>query len=132
MADLTDEDIEAASERGRIEFETKPHAARARYDRRTGMMTLVLHNGCSFMFPPRELQGMSGASDDDLEAFELSGVGFGLHWEALDTDFTVPGLLSGEFGTNRFMATRRARLRSIYEQLVQSASGTDQDVQAAE
>jgi hypothetical protein len=37
---------------------------------------------------------------------ELSPAGFGLHWEELDLDFTVAGLLAGRFGTDRYMRER--------------------------
>lgn len=40
----------------------------------------------------------------------MLGAGHGLHWEALDADFTVPGLLMGLFGTRAWMAREQARL----------------------
>ena len=131
MAELTDEDIAAANERGRIEFETQPHAARAHYDRHAGLMTLELYNGAAYSFSPRDLQGLAEASDDQLAAFELSGFGYGLHWDELDVDFTVPGLLAGGFGNSRFMAARRARLGAIYDNLLQAGSDAAWDAQAA-
>ncbi|TPG17532.1 DUF2442 domain-containing protein [Sphingomonas koreensis] len=118
MAELTDEEYEAANERGRIEFETKPHAKSARFDRASGIVTLELYNGCTFSFPARQLQGLENASDDDLETVELIGVGYGIHWEPLDADFTVPGLMDGRFGTPTFMAPLRARLRTMLEQAI--------------
>jgi hypothetical protein len=132
MVDLSDAEFEAANERGREEFETKPHARSARFDRASGLMTLDIFNGCSFTFPPRQLQGMQSATDEQLEDFELSGIGFGLHWEALEADFTVPGLLAGHFGTRRFMESQRAKLRAIYEQQLRGSSQSGWDVEAAE
>lgn len=132
MDDISDAEIEAANARGREEFETKPHAKSARFDRGSGLMTLELFNGCSFTFPPRQLQGMQTATDAQLEDFELSGIGFGLHWEALDADFTVPGLLAGNFGTQSFMEAQRAKLRAIYEQQVNDLSQSGWNAEAAE
>ena len=132
MAEMTDAEFKAANELGRIEFETKPHASNVRYDRRTKLMTVGLYNGCSFTFPPRELQGLAEASDDEIDAVELSSVGYGLHWESLDADFTVPGLLAGRFGTDRYMQSRRARLRGIYEELLRNLPEQSFDAQAAE
>ena len=40
---------------------------------------------------------------------EVRGAGHGLHWEALDADFTVPGLIMGLFGTRAWMAREQAR-----------------------
>ena len=132
MVNLTNEEFDAASKRGRIEFETKPHAASARYDRRSGLMTLELYNGCSFTFPPRQVQGLEQATDEQLEAVELSLTGFGLHWEELDADISVPGLLAGRFGTERFMASHRARLGGVYERLLENRSSLAYDAHAAE
>lgn len=127
MAEITDAELEAAAEAGRVEFETMPHAARAQYDRRTGLVTLHLYNDCVFSFPARQLQGLADATDDDLAEVELSPFGYGVHWEKLDADFTVPGLLAGRFGTARFMSVYRERLRTLYERLLHRP-----DAQAAE
>lgn len=117
MADFDDREFEAATERGRQHFAEHPHARSARYDASTGMMVLDLYNGCTFAFPPRQLQGLEHATDEQLAKVEVSGVGFGLHWEELDADFTVPGLLAGIFGTKRFMEGEHARLRAILADL---------------
>lgn len=118
MVHLTDDEYEAANERGRVEFETKPHAERARYDRHSGMMVLELYNGCVFSIPARQLQGLEHASDAELAAVELLGLGSGIHWEPLDIDFSVAGLIAGHFGNAAFMAPRRARLRAILDQVI--------------
>lgn len=117
MADFSQEDFEHAVAAGRELFASEPHARSARYDRATGIMTLELYNGCSFSFPPTQLQGMANATDAQLADFELSAAGYGLHWEALDADFTVPGLLAGIFGTARFMNGRREALKTTYDRL---------------
>jgi hypothetical protein len=36
------------------------------------------------------------------------GLGIGLHWEQLDVDVSVPGLLAGLFGTKAWMDRQRA------------------------
>ena len=109
MAELTDVAIDAALERGRIASGREPRAATARYDRRRGRIVVELTNGCTFAFPPRMAQGLENATDEQLEAVEILGAGYGLHWEALDVDFTVPGLLAGIFGTASYMARRAGR-----------------------
>jgi len=118
MAELTDDEYEAANERGRIEFETTPHAKSASFDRATGLVTLDLYNGCTFSFPARQLQGLENASDDDLATVEVIGVGYGVHWAPLDADFTVQGLMAGRFGTAAYMKPLRARLRTLLEQAI--------------
>lgn len=117
MADFDERESEATAERGRQHFVDHPHARSARYDRTTEMMILELYNGCKFAFPPRQVQGLADATDEQLAKVEMSGWGFGLHWDELDVDITVPGLLSGTFGTRRFMDQHRERLRAILSEL---------------
>lgn len=104
MAGLIDAQIDAAAERGRTAHLAEPRAAQVRYDRTAGRVVVELTNGCVFAFPPRLAQGLDGATDDQLAAVEILGAGHGLHWEALDADLSVPGLLAGLFGTRAFMA----------------------------
>lgn len=104
MAVLKDAEIEAALERGRIAQQTEPRAASARYDRKSGRIVVKLTNSCTFAFPPRMAQGLETATEDELAAVEIMGAGYGLHWEALDADLSVPGLLAGLFGTKAYMA----------------------------
>jgi hypothetical protein len=104
-----DKEIDRALERGRRLARGEPRAASARYDRRTRRMVVELTNGCSFVFPPRALQGMARASETALADVEILGQGHALHWSKLDADFTVPGLLMGVFGTRAWMTSEFAR-----------------------
>ena len=112
MADLTDAEIDAALERGRVAQQSEPRAAAARYDRTNGRIVVDLTNGCTFAFPPRMAQGLETATEDELVAVEILGAGYGLHWEALDADVSVPGLLAGLFGTRAHMARLAGRATS--------------------
>jgi len=58
VAELTDAQIDAAAECGRIARHNEPRAASARYDRRLGRVIVGLINGCTFTFPPRLAQGL--------------------------------------------------------------------------
>ena len=112
MAELTDAQIDAAAERGRIARLTEPRAANARYDRDAGRVIVELTNGCVFAFPPRLAQRLEVATDDQLASVEILGSGYGLHWEALDVDLSIPGLLAGLFVTRAFMARNAGRAKS--------------------
>jgi general stress protein YciG len=57
-----------------------------------------------FAFPPAIAQGLRDATPEQLAAVELEGNGYALHWEELDADFTVPGLLAGRLGSKRWMS----------------------------
>ncbi|MEP9356351.1 DUF2442 domain-containing protein [Xanthobacter sp. KR7-65] len=123
MADLTDAAIDAALERGRQAHESEPRAAAARFDRQSGRVIVDLTNGCTFGFPPRLAQGLEAATDDQLAAVEILGNGYGLHWETLDVDLSMPGLMAGIFGTNTYMARRAGQATSAAKAAAARANG---------
>lgn len=112
MAELTDIQIDAAIERGRAERQSEPRAAKVRYDSQLGRIIVELTNDCTFAFPPRLAQGLESATDDQLAEVEILGAGYGLHWESLDVDLSIPGLLAGIFGTKSYMARRAGQTTS--------------------
>jgi hypothetical protein len=124
MADLTDTEIDAAVERGKAARENEPRASSARYDRQLDRVIVDLTNGCTFAFPPRLAQGLEEARSEELEQIEILGVGYGLHWEALDVDLSVPGLLAGIFGTKAYMACRAGQATSPAKAAAARANGT--------
>ena len=113
MAQKTDPQLEAqfdvAEERGQDLMTTAVRAAEARYDHATGRVTLELTNGCAYAFPAQLVQDLNGATDDQLADVEVDGLGFNLHWPALDADLYVPALVSGLFGTRDWMTRELAR-----------------------
>ena len=123
MVDLSEAQFADAEERGRIAAQTEPRAASARYDRRRGRMVIALTNGCSFTYPARLAQGLEHASDEQIAAFEILGEGYGLHWESLDVDLSIPGLLAGLFGTRSYMARHAGQARSPAKAAAARANG---------
>lgn len=123
MAELTDAEIDAALERGRTAAASEPRARSVRYDRKADRIVVDLTNGSTFAFPPKLAQGLEQASADQLAQVEILGNGFGLHWEALDADFTVPGLLAGLFGTRAYMARRAGQTTSPAKAAAARANG---------
>lgn len=85
--------LAAARAHDRAERATGRRAESARYDRATGRVMLELSNGFVFGFPPGAVPGLARATADQLAQVELSPGGGALHWEALDADVSVPGLL---------------------------------------
>jgi hypothetical protein len=112
MAALTDSQIDAALERGRVARLHEPRAAAVRYDVQLGRIIVNMTNGCTFAFPPRLAQGLESATEEQLAQVEILGAGSGLHWEALDADLSVPGLLAGLFGTKAHLAREAGRSKS--------------------
>ncbi|WP_157137092.1 DUF2442 domain-containing protein [Sphingomonas sp. PAMC 26617] len=107
--DLQETQFDAAEARGRELMETAVRAAEAHYDRETGRVTIDLTNGCAYAFPAQLVQDLNGATDDQLAGVEVDGLGFNLHWPALDADLYVPALVSGMFGTRAWMTRELAR-----------------------
>jgi hypothetical protein len=123
MADLTDAEIDAATERGRLLHSAEPRAANVRYDRQRGRMIVELTNQCSLAFPPKLVQGLEHADDEQLSKVEIFGAGYGLHWEDLDVDISVPGLMAGLFGTRSYMARRAGQSKSAAKAAAAKANG---------
>lgn len=123
MADLTDAQIDAAMARGKLALESEPRAAAARYDAAADRMVVDLTNGCTFAFPPRIAQGLERATAQQLADVEILGLGYGLHWEALDVDLSLPGLLSGLFGTKSHMARLAGKATSPAKAAAARANG---------
>lgn len=102
--------LAAAEARGRDLLKSELRAAAARYDRASGRVIIDLTNGCSYAFPTNLVQDLQGASDDDLAAVEVDGMGFNLHWPSLEVDLLTPALVSGLFGTRAWMTRELARV----------------------
>ena len=123
MAELTQEEFDRATERGRIADLTEPRAKSARYDRRAGRIVVNLTNGATFAFPARLIQGLEDASSDDIARVEVLGRGYGLHWEKQDIDISIPGLMAGIFGTRAHMARLAGQAKSPAKAAAARANG---------
>jgi hypothetical protein len=123
MVELTSEQIAAANERGRIIREAQPHAKSARYDCKADRVVVELLNGASFAFPPRLVEDLHRAGPEEIAEVELIAEGYGLHWESLDLDYSVPGLINGVFGTAKWMAGRAGRATSPSKAAAARANG---------
>ncbi len=99
---VTDAEYARAVEAGRGE----PHAKSVHFDRESKRLHIELQEGregLAILIPAAWIEGLEAASAHDIEAVKLLGGGHALHWPSLDVDVTVPGLVSGVFGTQRWM-----------------------------
>jgi hypothetical protein len=103
---ITDRDRVAAEQQLRDELDGCPRAVKARFDRRRGRIVVGMDSGLELAFRPHLAQGLDGANAAELGDIEISPLGDGLHWPALDADLYVPALLHGVFGSKRFMAAQ--------------------------
>jgi hypothetical protein len=128
MAKLSDAQIDAAEARGRAMLETEPRATSARFDAASGRLVVELANGCAYAFPAALVEDLQKADAAVLAEVLVDGAGFNLHWPTLEVDLYVPALVSGIFGTRRWMTQELARVagsaRSPAKAAVSRANGT--------
>jgi len=123
MVELTDRQIDAALERGAANRASEPRATSVRFNAASGRLVIELSNGCTFALPSRLIEGLTDATADQIKRVEILGSGYSLHWPELDTDITVPGLLSGVFGTRAYMARLAGRATSEAKSAAARANG---------
>lgn len=93
--------IPAARARERRARESGQRATSVHYDRRTGRVMMELTSGYIFGFPATTIPSLASATPEQLADVELGPGGSGLHWEALDVDLSVPGLLLSALGRSQ-------------------------------
>ena len=93
-----------ASRAGRRAASIEPRAAAAEYRVREQALRIELTNGATITLPVELIPGLSRAAARDVRAVEILGRGGGLHWETLDLDMSVPGLLSSLFSGPEWLA----------------------------
>ncbi len=110
MADLPEDLLTKAEVAGRHVLQTEPRAVAVRYDAVAKLVIIDLANGCIYAFPPENVQDLRGADTSALQTVEIDGLGFNLHWPALDVDLSVPALIAGIFGTKAWITQELARI----------------------
>ena len=110
MAGLSEADLKRAEQAGEAAMSREPRASAARYDAASGRIVVELVNGCGYAFPAALVEDLQSARAEDLAGVEVDGLGFNLHFPALDADLYVPALVSGIFGTQRWMTRELARI----------------------
>lgn len=101
---VTDEELEAARQRGLESSITHVHATAVSFDAVRGELTLTLRGGLKLLVPTILLQGVAGAAPELIANATLIGRGSALHWEELDADFSIQDIAAGSFGTRQWMA----------------------------
>ena len=103
---MNEMDYQAAHEAGALYRATVPHAVSARFIRARRAIHVTLSNGVEMSVPVDLLQGLQGASLNDLAKIEMTPLGNGLHWPRLDADVLVEGLTHGIYGSRSWMAAQ--------------------------
>lgn len=74
-------------------FNFEARAAKAWFD--DNNLWVLLRDGRQLSAPLAYFPRLLKATPEQRNKFELSGGGIGLHWDDLDEDISVPGLLLG-------------------------------------
>ena len=93
-----------ATRAGRRAASIEPRAAVAAYRPQERALRIELTNGATITLPVKLIPSLKGARSRDLRAVEVLGRGSGLHWERLDLDLSVPGLVSSVFPGTAWLA----------------------------
>ncbi len=100
---ISHEQVKAAEERGR-RLQREYAASAAHYDRQTGRVVVSFPTEIQISFVPGKVQGLSEASERDLEQIELSPSGLSLHFPSVDADVYIPALMQNILGSKSWMA----------------------------
>jgi hypothetical protein len=68
------------------------------------LLILKLSDGHRQLIPREDLEGLQGATREQIAQVKILGNGTGLHWPALNLDHYVPNLLRHIYGTKWWMA----------------------------
>jgi hypothetical protein len=88
-------------------------AETVRYDRAGKRVEILFTDGVLFAFPAELGQGLAGATPAELAEVALSPGRRALHWERLDVDLEIAGLVAGVFGTRAWMQELGRRVGSV-------------------
>jgi hypothetical protein len=100
----TDDEIDAAIALAKLREPFRPKAVAAKYRVKDDTIAVTLATGVELVIPRKLLQGLEHAAPGELEKLEIMGPGDSLHWESLDVDHYIPGLIDGVFGNRRWMS----------------------------
>jgi len=87
-----------------------PRARLATFDQKTRRLVVDLENGTTFIVPVDLIQVLHNATDEQIAAVETKVHGLYLSWDELDEDLTLEHLMSGVFGTQKWMRGIREHL----------------------
>ncbi len=83
--------IDAAVQRGQETMNSPLRAIAARYDAKSQRVIVTLVSGIELAIPPAIVQGLSTASAAELTDIEITPLGNGLYFPAIDADVFISG-----------------------------------------
>jgi hypothetical protein len=107
---------EAAVREAREADRIEPRASAVRYDAERGLVLVELRSGFAFGFPPERVAGLEAGTAKDMSNTRISPSGDGLHWDSLDVDVSLTGLMADALNLRewapRFMGQQRSEAKA--------------------
>lgn len=100
--------IREAREADRIE----PRASAVAYDSQKGLILVELRSGFAFGFPPERVPGLESRTARQLSSIRISPSGDGLHWDDLDVDVSLTGLMASALNLREWAPRLMGQIRS--------------------
>lgn len=83
-----------------------PQAVYARFDRRLRRVMVQLDANVGIFFSPKEVEELAHGTPDQFAPIEISPSGLGLHFPKLNAHLSLPALLEGVSGSERWVASQ--------------------------
>lgn len=112
VQDDFDRQNEAAVREAREADRIEPRANAVHYDANRGLVMIELRSGFAFGFPPERVQGLEGGSAEQLAEIRISPSGDGLHWDALEVDVSLTGLMADALNLREWAPRFMGQVRS--------------------
>lgn len=132
LPEWTNEEWEAATQRGLEAHKSEPRIAEANYDAATGLLALQLTGGAvegaRLSFPARAFPGLESASDAQLSAFIVAGQGASIRWPKLSVGIGTPAFV--RWITSQRDETMSRQLANISRMRAQSSASERESVLA--
>ncbi len=91
------------------------------FDVENRLLIVALSTGQRLAVPQEDLQHLADVSPEEAAEVTIEMLGRGLHWEKLDLDFSVEGLMEGRRGNAAWMAQLQQRWIGKPNQVLQVA-----------
>jgi Protein of unknown function (DUF2442) len=106
--EITEEAIQAQIQKAKAAWvelaSAEPYAESVEFECQSAQFTIRLSNGVYFIFPSSLIQEIVEASPNDLADVHLSANGNSIHWDKLDVDFSISGLIARILGSKISLA----------------------------
>lgn len=102
----TDSEIDLAIKHAREYAKYDRRVVKAAFSQPADKLRLILDDGVICTIPRRLIQGLSGAQKKYLKPIQILGDGTGLLWPLLDISHSVSALLTGVYGSPKWMQQR--------------------------